>query len=80
MLARWTNDEVVSTRHRVVSQGGDAARPRYAIALFCDADSPTPLAVLPQFCGPARPPRYETVTAGAYKAMRLAGQTMGFDA
>ena len=77
MLARWTNDEVVSTRHRVVAPAtpADAARSRFVIALFCDADGPTSLEPLPQFVSVSRPAKYPRQLAGDFKAMRLAGQT-----
>ena len=77
MLERWTNDEVVATRHRVVApaDAAEAARSRYVLALFCDADTPVSLACLPRFQSGARPARYAPMTAGDYKAMRLGAQT-----
>lgn len=76
-LERWTNDEVVATKHRVVAPAtaAEALRPRFVIALFCDADTPTSLACLPQFTSASRPAKYEPMTSGAYKAMRLGAQT-----
>ncbi|KAH8074568.1 tudor domain-containing protein [Aureococcus anophagefferens] len=77
MLARRTNDELCSTWHRVVApaDAAEAARPRFVIALFVDADSASPLAALPQFVSPERPAKYAPISAGDFKAMRLAGQT-----
>ena len=76
-LERWTNDEVVATRHRVVApaEPAQALRPRFVIAIFCDADTSTSLACLPHFTTPTRPARYEPITSGDYKAMRLGAQT-----
>lgn len=76
MLSRWTNDEVHPTRHRVVApaEPAKAARSRFVIALFCDADARTPLDVLPQFTA-SRPPRYPPILAGDFKAMLLSAQT-----
>jgi len=45
------------------------------IAIFCDADSTTSLACLPQFTSAARPAKYEPMTSADYKAMRLGAQT-----
>ena len=77
MLARRTNDELCSTWHRVVAPAtaDEAARPRFVIAFFCDADSETSLEAIPRFTSPQRPAKYAPMTAGDFKAMRLAGQT-----
>ena len=77
MLARWTNDEVCSTRHRVVAPANehDASRSRFVIALFIDADAPTSLEALPPFVSRSRPMKYAPMSAGDFKAMRLAAQT-----
>ena len=76
-LERWTNDEVVATVHRVVApaEPAEALRSRFVIALFCDADTSTSLACLPQFTSMARPASYDPITSGDYKAMRLGAQT-----
>ena len=76
-LERWTNDEVVATKHRVVApaEPSEAQRSRYVIAIFCDADTSTSLACLPHFTSATRPARYEPMTSGDYKAMRLGAQT-----
>ena len=76
-LERWTNDEVVATRHRVVAPEDplEALRSRFVIAIFCDADTSTSLACLPHFTSDARPAKYEPITSGDYKVMRLGAQT-----
>lgn len=76
-LERWTNDEVVATKHRVVApaEPAEASRSRFVIALFIDADTPTMLSCLPEFSSVTRPARYQPITSGDYKAMRLGAQT-----
>lgn len=76
-LERWTNDEVIATRHRVVApaDAAESLRSRFVIAIFCDADTPTSLACLPQFTSASRPARYQPMSSGDYKAMRLGVQT-----
>lgn len=77
MLCRWTNNECCATPHRVVApaEPAQAARSRFVIALFCDADAATSLACLPQFTSAERPPLFQPMSAGDFKAMRLAGIT-----
>ena len=81
-LERWSNDEVVATRHRVVAPAdpAEAARSRFVIALFIDADTPTDLACLEHFVSESRPAKYPPMTSGDYKAMRLDYQTTVDDA
>ena len=59
----------------VPADAAEAARSRFVIALFCDADAPTVLEPLPQFVSPSRPAKYPYTLAGDFKAMRIAGQT-----
>ncbi|CAK0908749.1 unnamed protein product [Prorocentrum cordatum] len=77
MLSRWTNGECCATPHRVVApaDSAQAARSRFVLALFCDADAATSLACLPQFTSAERPPLFQPMSAGDFKAMRLAGIT-----
>ncbi|KAF2140770.1 uncharacterized protein K452DRAFT_327536 [Aplosporella prunicola CBS 121167] len=81
LLARWSNDTIQSTKHRVVeppvrsssSGSGDApARhpARYSVAYFCNPDFDKLIEAIPgTFEETGR--RYESVVAGEYLAMRL---------
>ena len=57
------------------AEPAEASRSRFVIALFIDADTPTMLSSLPQFNSATRPARYQPITSGDYKAMRLGAQT-----
>lgn len=46
MLARWCNEHVKATPHRVVTF---PARERYSVAFFCDPDKETVVEALPEF-------------------------------
>ena len=48
MMARWTNDEYASTRHRVINKG---ARQRHSMAFFFDPDWDADLSPLPGCVG-----------------------------
>ena len=67
-LMRWTNDTYVSTPHRVVSQ---AARARYSVAFFLDADPDVEVACLPTCATESNPARYPPVTVATYLRGRL---------
>jgi isopenicillin N synthase-like dioxygenase len=72
-LMRWSNDEYVSTPHRVVNRGG---RARYSVAFFGDPNGDAPVTCLPSCTSPKRPPRYEPTTYAEYYARRLR-ETLG---
>lgn len=61
MLMRWTNDEFVSTPHRVIN---DSERERYSFPFFFGANHGCVVAPLPQFTGPGRPARYPPTRCG----------------
>jgi isopenicillin N synthase-like dioxygenase len=67
-LMRWTNDVYVSTPHKVISP---AARDRYSVAYFFDANPDAEVACLPTCTGPDRPAKYAPVTAGDFLRARL---------
>jgi isopenicillin N synthase-like dioxygenase len=69
LLARWTNDQLRSNRHRVVSSGHSD---RYSMAVFVD---PSYDVVVDPREGDVRtkePPRYEPVVTGEHVAKRFA--------
>ena len=61
MMMRWTNDEFVSTPHRVINSSN---RARYSMPFFFGCDFETMVEPLPQFTGPGNPPRYPPTNCG----------------
>ncbi|OCH91839.1 thymine dioxygenase [Obba rivulosa] len=75
-LARWSNDTIRSTIHRVrapPNSAKDGVTPeRYSIPYFCSADFSAMIDCLPGTYSEERPKKYEPVTAGQYVLYRLA--------
>ena len=67
-LMRWTNDEYVSTPHRVVNPVG---RERYSIAFFLDPNPDAVVECLPSCVTADRAARYAPTTGAAYLKSRL---------
>lgn len=59
LIVRWTNDEYLSTKHRVINTYDID---RYSIPLFFGPSGDALIEVLPTCQGPQRPPRYEPIT------------------
>jgi isopenicillin N synthase-like dioxygenase len=77
-IARWTNDEWISTMHRVAAPRiGGALVPRRSAAFFHDGNVDAVIEPLPSCVGPANPARYEPVTVGDHLAAKLAGSRGG---
>jgi isopenicillin N synthase-like dioxygenase len=76
-LARWSNDTLKSTLHRVRApplqngQQSKITKARYSIPYFVTADRDKTIDCLPGCFGPERPKRYEPIKAGEYIARRL---------
>ncbi|MBT3558787.1 MAG: isopenicillin N synthase family oxygenase [Rhodospirillales bacterium] len=68
MLAMWTNDLFVATRHRVMNISGVD---RYSIPLFLDMDYDVEVSCLPTCLGDDGHPKYQPVRAGDYISKRL---------
>jgi isopenicillin N synthase-like dioxygenase len=62
VIVRWTNDEYLSTKHRVINTHD---RDRYSIPCFFGPSTDAVIEVVPTCQGPGRPPRYESITYGA---------------
>ena len=67
-LERATNDEFVSTVHRVINKTGDE---KYSIAYFFTPSHDVTIETVPTCCGPDRPKKYEDVNAGEWQRERL---------
>jgi isopenicillin N synthase-like dioxygenase len=63
-IVRWTNDEYLSTKHRVINTND---RDRYSVPCFFGPSGDAVIEVVPTCQGPSRPPRYEPMT---YRAAR----------
>jgi isopenicillin N synthase-like dioxygenase len=79
LLARWSNDILRSTLHRVVAptakktdETQDVIPVRQSIAFFCNPNFDAEIACLPNCFGPGKEKKYETVTTEAYIVGRLA--------
>jgi isopenicillin N synthase-like dioxygenase len=76
--ARWTNEEWVSTLHRVAPpRVGGALVPRRSAAYFHDGNVDAVIEPLPGCVSAANPARYEPVTVGEHLAAKLAGSRGG---
>jgi isopenicillin N synthase-like dioxygenase len=64
VLVRWTNDQFLSTKHRVINTN---TVDRYSIPVFFGPNADAIIEVVPTCQGPSNPPRYEPIT---YRASR----------
>jgi isopenicillin N synthase-like dioxygenase len=73
-LARWTNDQWISTMHRVAPPRVDGRLvPRRSAAFFHDGNVDATIAPLATCVGPDRPALYQPVTVGEHLRAKLAG-------
>lgn len=76
--ARWTNEEWISTLHRVVPPRVNGQLvPRRSAAYFHDGNVDALIECLPSCASAANPARYEPVTVGEHLAAKLAGSRGG---
>ncbi|KAL2209494.1 Clavaminate synthase-like protein [Sarocladium strictum] len=77
MLARWSNDTIKSTKHRVVeppanSQKKQTHPARYSIAYFCITNADSLIEAIPGTYGDVRDKKYPGIKSGEYLVQRLA--------
>jgi isopenicillin N synthase-like dioxygenase len=74
LLARWSNDTIKSTKHRVVQPLTDAEvyPDRYSIAYFCNPNFDKFIEAIPGTYEDAKSKKYEGIKSGVYLAQRLA--------
>ena len=79
LLARWSNDVLRSTLHRVVAppahkinETEEITPARQSIAFFCNPNFDTEISCLPTCAGPEQKAKYEPVTTEQYIVGRLA--------
>lgn len=76
--ARWTNDQWISTMHRVAPPMVDGVLvPRRSAAFFHDGNVDAVIAPLPTCVSAERPALYEPVTIGEHLRAKLAGSRGG---
>lgn len=69
LMARWTNDRYVSTKHRVINPKGHE---RYSIPFFVEPNFDTRIETLESCITDASPKKYDTVTCGEWIMSRFA--------
>ncbi|MDI6025663.1 2-oxoglutarate and iron-dependent oxygenase domain-containing protein [Corticibacterium sp. UT-5YL-CI-8] len=69
---RWTNDEWVSTPHRVANPPSDkkGSSRRQSIPFFLNPSKDTVITCLEPFCAEGTPAKYEPITYGEYIALK----------
>ncbi|RYP44709.1 hypothetical protein DL768_008860 [Monosporascus sp. mg162] len=75
LLARWSNDMIKSTIHRVVeppSGDGPIHPARYSIAYFCNPNFKSYIAAIPGTYASEKDLKYEGINSGQYLVQRLA--------
>ncbi|KAM3430182.1 hypothetical protein NHJ13734_007849 [Beauveria thailandica] len=80
LLARWSNDTIKSTIHRVVEPPHDNASddddvvypPRYSVAYFCNPNADKLIEAMPGTYADEADKKYEGITSGDYLFQRLA--------
>ncbi len=70
-IVRWTNEEYLSTKHRVINTN---TVDRYSIPVFFGPSDNALIEVLPTCQGPGRPPLYEPITYGDLRAWYHGGR------
>ncbi|KAM7191410.1 hypothetical protein V8F20_009337 [Naviculisporaceae sp. PSN 640] len=76
LLARWSNDTIKSTIHRVVEppskSEGDIHPPRYSIAYFCNPNFKDHIEAIPGTYATEAEKKYDGINSGQYLVQRLA--------
>ncbi|OLN83687.1 UPF0676 protein C1494.01-like protein 5 [Colletotrichum chlorophyti] len=77
LLARWSNDTIKSTIHRVVepprkTEDAEEYPPRYSIAYFCNPNFKSLIEAIPGTYATEAEKKYESITSGQYLVQRLA--------
>lgn len=75
LLARWSNDTIKSTIHRVVeppAAEGDRYPPRYSIAYFCNPNFKSMIEAIPGTYTSKDELKYKAISSGDYLVQRLA--------
>ena len=80
LLARWSNDVLRSTMHRVVAPPGsdaeDVTPQRQSVAFFCRPNLDAEISCIPACVAPGQKPKYETISTAEYIVMRVGTNVM----
>ncbi|KAK0378379.1 2OG-Fe(II)oxygenase [Colletotrichum limetticola] len=76
LLARWSNDTIKSTIHRVVEpprkpEDGEEYPPRYSIAYFCNPNFKSHIEAIPGTYATEAEKKYDGINSGQYLVQRL---------
>ncbi|KAI1038358.1 hypothetical protein LB503_011360 [Fusarium chuoi] len=74
LLARWSNDTIKSTIHRVVEppqKQAESYPPRYSIAYFCNPNFKSYIEAIPGTFSTEKDKKYEGINSGDYLVQRL---------
>jgi isopenicillin N synthase-like dioxygenase len=72
LLAQWTNDRWVSTKHRVVNPPREyASTDRMSLSFFQHPNYDATVECVPTCTGPGNPPKYEPIWAGTHMHRRM---------
>lgn len=75
LLARWSNDTIKSTKHRVVEppvkEDADFHPARYSMAYFCNPNFDRFIDAIPGTFDEAKQKKYQGVNSGDYLVQRL---------
>ncbi|RFA30822.1 2OG-Fe(II) oxygenase [Alkalilimnicola ehrlichii] len=77
LMMQWTNDQWISTLHRVVNPPADSDtdNSRQSLVFFHQPNYDALVECLPSCCGPDNPPRYAPITSGDHLVSKFVKQT-----
>lgn len=71
LMAQWTNDRFVSTKHRVINPPSGAGTRRLSIAFFHQPNYDAMIACIPTCTEAGEAPRYAPITSGDHRLMKV---------
>ncbi len=71
LMAQWSNDRYVSTMHRVVNPARTSNTGRLSIAFFHQPNHDALIECIPGCAGPGNPVRYEPITSGDHRLLKV---------
>jgi isopenicillin N synthase-like dioxygenase len=80
-MARWTNDQWISTLHRVCNPPPEQMHVRrISLPFFCQPNYDAVISALPSCFDSARPPKYPPITSGENMLQKRAKTFEGVEA
>lgn len=71
LMAQWTNDRFVSTKHRVVNPPSGGGTRRLSVAFFHQPNYDATIACIPTCAVAGEDPRYAPITSGDHRLMKV---------